>query len=196
VVIDDAYFRFAVVPDIGKRLSQVAKEAHARFLLAEQYGPEAERWQIAIEQCPPGESYLVSGAAPELINGLQTIHADNQHIESIQPLMIAMWNRLPRLKREPCWLATYSNAWITVALIRAQKIVSIETRRAPTGPLAELRRIISLAQLAEGASVPGICHLIGEEAVQSHIAEVRIESLPDVPVGQRPAEAIAEVLCA
>lgn len=197
VVIDDSFARYAVVPWSGKNLASAAKEAHARFVLTDLFGADIESWRIALEDSPPGHDSLASCMPADLIEALQVLVTNGLRLESIQPLLVAAFNGQRSNLRGDQWLATWASGYLTAAKISDGRIASIETRRAPRGPLAELEKVLAFgALLGTDAVLPPACRLIGVAGDVAEIGGVAIEYLPAGDESRPTWIRTAEMLCA
>jgi len=145
IVVADPWARYGIVPWPNLRLDTAGRISHARYVLAENYGDVVNEWNVALEDAPPGRSYVACAMPAQLREGLEEILAGARlKLQSLQPQLIVAFNAWrQRLPPDDAWFVSLDDgslaavhlsqgAWDRVHMTRLSQDWSIELERLRT----------------------------------------------------------------
>ncbi|HET7596859.1 MAG TPA: hypothetical protein VFK15_07995 [Burkholderiales bacterium] len=142
VVLSDRFVRYAVLPWSEVLKTETEWLALARHRFVSVHGGLAEQWQLRVAKAPYGCPRLACAMDVALLAELQKAIGARARLVSVQPHLMACYNRLaPGLRRGSCWLVIDEAGRLTVALLEKGVWRAIRHRRKPDcgpGGLAQL----------------------------------------------------------
>jgi hypothetical protein len=136
VVLADQFVRYALLPHSAAVKTPEQWLALARHRFAALHGAAAAAWDVKVTETAPLGPRLACAVDRELIERLaQAFVASGVHLVSVQPFLIAAFNRLrsgllDRVGNASCWIVVEEPGRLTLALIQRGAWVAIRSRRS------------------------------------------------------------------
>jgi hypothetical protein len=130
VVVADQFVSYALLPwsDTLKTHAQWLALARHRFCAI--HGPVAAEWEIRFAETAPAGPRLACAAERGLIDALaEKFAASRTELVSVQPFLVAAFNRVRSLTGGSCWLLVEEPGRLTLALIQRGLWIAIRSRR-------------------------------------------------------------------
>ncbi len=131
VILSNHFLRYTMVP-WSETLSDAAEEeAYARHCFRQQYGADAEQWELRLSTEQPELPQLASAVDPRLLAALRGVFQRNGiALKSIQPRLMAAYNNCRHaLKDASAWFALYEPGCLCLALLQQGRWNSVRTMR-------------------------------------------------------------------
>lgn len=157
IVLSSAFARHVIVPwsDELSGKQELATLAQHRF--SQVYGPQTSDWEVRVDAGRFGVPMLASGVERALPAALrQSCSARGLRLASVQPALMAAFNRWHRLPRERGgWFGLAEGGLLTLALLHGGGWHAVQSRHYE-GALAEALadRLEQAQRLADLADVP------------------------------------------
>jgi hypothetical protein len=174
VVADPAWARFAVVPWPGVRLDAAGRQAHARFVLGDAYGPAVADWAVALEDAPPGRACVACAMPPTLRSDLEAALAPARlTLVSLRARLVVAFEAWRRQLPAAAWFVRAGEGSLSAVRLRGGAWEQVHAARLAPDWGVELERLRALDRLtgADGA----------------------LPVFVDAPAGMRPGASGAEV---
>ncbi|MGE5469610.1 MAG: hypothetical protein ACM3X0_02300 [Bacteroidota bacterium] len=176
VLLSSHYVRYAVLPKVN-HLGAAERTDLARLIFRNTFGDLARDWELRVS--PGGDRpTLASGVPQALLTDLRAACAGRATLRSIQPGLMAIFNRARSQIDQPGgMLALVENRRITLATIEQAQWQSITSRAAEAGELPDL--LAEARQLAgrESGGRLWLCDLTGQ-ATLPPVPPWQVERLP------------------
>jgi hypothetical protein len=132
LVLADQFVRYALLPHNETLKSDEQWAALARHRFSVLHGPRADEWDVKIAATAPHGPRLACAVDKLLLHALiQTVVAAGMRLTSVQPFLVAAFNRLRRrVGNGSCWIVVEETGRLTLALIQRGAWVAIRARRA------------------------------------------------------------------
>lgn len=131
VILSNHFSRYTMVP-WSEMLSDAAEEeAYARHCFRQQYGADAEQWELRLSPERPQLPQLASAVDTRLLEELRNVFQRNGiALKSIQPRLMAAYNNCRHtLKDRSAWFALYEPGSLCLALLQQGRWNSVRTMR-------------------------------------------------------------------
>lgn len=154
VVLSSHFVRYAVLPWNDALSGHAEWAAYARHAFGNTYGAVAADWEIRISPMGRRSPQVACATERALVEALfQAAHAAGMRLHSIQPALMAAYNRVGRLVRgHTTWIAVQEARRVTIALLSGRAWQFIRTRNIGGDWNAELPRLLHRESLLAGSS--------------------------------------------
>ena len=189
-VLSSHYVHYAVIPG-GKGLAAAELNELARLVFRNVYGDLSNDWEIRVS--PSGEQSTLASAVPHVfLKALHDIGDGRGHLRSIQPALMAVFNRARGLiEQKSAMLALVENGRISLASIGNGQWQSVVSRAARSSALTQL--LTDARELHGGA--PGgalwLCDLTGEVHLPAD-SPWRVQRLQPHPAAASNSQSLAD----
>ncbi len=131
VVLADQFVRYSLLPWNAALETDAQWLALARHRFGALHGPRAAEWDVQITETAPQGPRLACAVDRDLIAALaSTFVASNLRLVSVQPFLIAAFNRIRRQVGEgTCWVLVEEPGRLTLALIHRGVWTAVRSRR-------------------------------------------------------------------
>ncbi|HEX6004993.1 MAG TPA: hypothetical protein VFZ14_13470 [Burkholderiales bacterium] len=162
VIVADRFVRYALLPWSVALGSEAEWLALARHRFSSVHGGAADGWQVRVARAARESPRLACAIDAELMSALHNNFAGRAVLVSVQPHLMAVYNRLPAgLRRGSFWLLVEEGPRMTVALLKEGAWYAVRSRHRPdagrTGLAPLLDRESSLLGLVEPCYDVRIC---------------------------------------
>lgn len=131
LILSDHFMRYILVP-WSEALSDAAEEeAYARHCFRQQFGTDAELWELRLSAEQPDQPQLASAVDTRLLAALRSVFERNGiALDSIQPRLMAAYNNChDTLQDCSAWFALYEPGSLCLALLQHGRWSSVRTMR-------------------------------------------------------------------
>jgi hypothetical protein len=130
VILSNQFVRYALLPPNEALKSEEEWLAFARHRLAGVHGSAVEEWALRSSSAAPQGPRVVSAVDKALVEALRArIEDAGANLVSVQPFLIAAFNRTRESCGELCWLVVEEAGKLTLALIQQGTLRAIRSRR-------------------------------------------------------------------
>lgn len=144
LVLADQFVRYALVPWNAALKNAEQWLALARHRLGAVHGAAAAEWDVKLTETAPAGPRLACAVDRALLEELaRTFTAANERLVSVQPFLVAAFNRIRRtIGGGSCWLVIEEPGRLTLAFIQRGVWLAVRSRRADHGWRAGLPELI------------------------------------------------------
>jgi hypothetical protein len=147
LVLADQFVRYALLAWNAALKTDEQWLALARHRLATVHGAAAAEWDVKLTETAPSGPRLACAVDRTLLNELgAAVAAANARLVSLQPFLVAAFNRLNRGLRVigsgSCWLVIEEPGRLTLCFIQRGTWAAVRSRRADRGWRASLPELI------------------------------------------------------
>lgn len=131
VILSNHFARYTMVPWSEMLSDATEEEAYARHCFRQQYGTDAEQWELRLSPEKPQLPQLASAVDKRLLAELRSVFQRNGiALKSIQPRLMAAYNNCRHeLKDSSAWFALYEPGNLCLALLQQGCWNSVRTMR-------------------------------------------------------------------
>jgi hypothetical protein len=144
VVLADQFVRYVLLPWNPAIKSEEQWLALARHRLGAVHGAAAADWDVKLTETAPSGPRLACAVDRELLGELAAkLAAANVRLVSVQPFLIAAFNRIRRtIGNGSCWLVIEEPRRLSLAFIQHGVWIAVRSRRTDPGWRAALPELI------------------------------------------------------
>ena len=156
LVLADQFVRYALLAHNETLKTPEQWSALAQHRFSALHGPRAAQWDIKVTETAPAGPRLACAVERELLGRLATIFLKaNVHLVSVQPFLVAAFNRIRRhVGNASCWIVVEEAGRLTLALIQRGAWIAIRGRRSDSQWRNVLPEILERESAFLGLSEP------------------------------------------
>lgn len=155
IILSNHFVRYVLVPWNNDLSNEKEHLALARRHFAVTHGPVAKNWTIRMSLDRPGESHVASALDESLLTRLTRVAASHTKLVSVEPLLMASFNRWRQdFREESQWFVTVESGMLCGALLGRNRWVALRRWRTQANWATELALWLSREQLIGEESVP------------------------------------------
>lgn len=157
VVIADPWVRYGIIPWPSTRLDAVGRLTHARYVLADTYGPGLADWAVTLADTPPGHSYVACAMPTPMRAALDDVLAPARlKFVALQPQLIVAFNAWRhRLPPDDAWFVSLDDGSLSAVHLTNGAWDRVHTARLSTDWVVELERLQAFGRLTRAAGHVG-----------------------------------------
>lgn len=196
VVLSNHFVRYLLVPRNDALTDEAEASAHARHSFARVYGPVAESWEVRISACNGGPQ-VASAVDGDLLAGLdQTVAASGRRLVSVQPYLMAAFNRWRQELAGPlAWFVLAERGRLCLAALQRGHWSQLVNLQSDAGLTRKLPALLARQRILSGLDgIPGKVYVNAPDEEAEHalrLAGEDVRSLRPRARANAPSEVAA-----
>ncbi len=153
VVVADAFVRHGIVPWPEARLDAAGRLTHARYVLADTYGPALADWAVTLADSPPGHAYVACAMPPTLRGALDDVLAPARlRLAALQSQLVVAFNGWRhRLPADDAWFVSLEDGTLSAVHLTHGAWDRVHMARLSGDWVVELERLQAFGRLTRAA---------------------------------------------